>query len=109
MDMSLELFGCISQDIMQRTNFGQRYRETNTEIVNEITDIPKAKYLFKRMDLGGFEAALSNNNLQSCEVLVSNHKHMELKFSKKKELFEVKFRHGYWNPSGVPQHRTNLT
>ena len=47
----LELFESISQDILQRTSFGQRYRETNTntEIIFEITDLKKAKYLFGRM------------------------------------------------------------
>ena len=46
MDIPLELFESISQDILQRTNFGQRYRETNTEIIFEISDVRKAKYLF---------------------------------------------------------------
>ena len=42
MDIPLELFESISQDILQRTSFGQRYRETNTEI----SDLRKPKYLF---------------------------------------------------------------
>ena len=46
MDIPLELFESISQDILQRTSFGQRYRETNTEIIFEISDLRKAKYLF---------------------------------------------------------------
>ena len=46
MDIPLELFESISQDILQRTSFGQRYRETNTEIIFEIPDVRKAKYLF---------------------------------------------------------------
>ena len=114
MDMPQELFNCISQDIMQRTSFGQRYKETNNLIVYEITDLRKAKYLFGRMDLDGSEVdpavtlkrcmAPSENSLERCEVLVSNDKPMELKFNKAKELFEVKFHYGYWNQSGVPQH-----
>ena len=44
MDMLLELF-----DIMQHTSFAQRYKETNTQIVCEMTDLQKAKYLFRRM------------------------------------------------------------
>ena len=99
---------------MQRTNFGQRFRETNTQVVYEITDIRKAKYLFARMDLDGTEVDRSvilkrcmapvQSSLESCEVLVSEEKPMELKFNKPKELFELKFHYGYWNPSGIPQH-----
>ena len=99
---------------MQRTSFGQRFRETNTQVVYEITDIRKAKYLFARMDLDRTEVDRSvilkrcmtpaQNSLESCEVLVSEEKPMELKFNKPKELFELKFHYGYWNPSGIPQH-----
>ena len=42
MDMLQEVFECISKDLMQRTSFGQRFRETNTQVVYEITDIRKA-------------------------------------------------------------------
>lgn len=44
------------------------------------------------------------NSLERCEVLVTNEKPMELKFHKPKELLQLKFHYGYWNPSGVPQH-----
>ena len=114
MDMPQEVFECISKDLMQRTSFGQRFRETNTQVVYEITDMRKAKYLFARMDLDGTEVdpdvilkrrmAPVQNSLERCEVLVSNEKPMELKFNKPKELFELKFHYGYWNASGVPQH-----
>ena len=113
-DMPQEVFECISKDLMQRTSFGQRFRETNTQVVYEITDIRKAKYLFARMDLDGTEVDRSvilkrcmapvQNSLERCEVLVSEEKPMELKFNKPKELFELKFHYGYWNPSGIPQH-----
>ena len=85
----LELFESISQDILQRTSFGQRYRETNTntEIIFEITDLKKAKYLFGRMYLDRFEVDPAdilkrrvsgwNNNVESCEVLASTDKPME--------------------------------
>ena len=53
MDMPQEVFDCISKDLMQRTSFGQRFRETSTQVVYEITDMRKAKYLFTRMDLDG--------------------------------------------------------
>ena len=43
MDMPQEVFECISKDLMQRTSFAQRFRETNTQVVYEITDIRKAK------------------------------------------------------------------
>ena len=55
MDMPQEVFECISKDLMQRTSFGQRFRETNTQVVCEITDMRKAKYFFARMDLDGAE------------------------------------------------------
>lgn len=55
-DMQLELFNSISQDIMQCTRFGHWCREINTQIVYEITDIRKARYLFQgRMDIDGSE------------------------------------------------------
>lgn len=114
MDIPLEWFESISQDILQHTSFGQRYRETNTEIIFEISDLRKAKYLFGRMDLDGFEVdpadilkkhmSTSSNNLERSEVLASTDKPMELKFHKKKELLEVSFHYGYWNPSSIPQH-----
>lgn len=33
MDMPQEVFECISKDLLQRTSFGQRFRETNTQVV----------------------------------------------------------------------------
>lgn len=100
MDIPLELFESISQDMLQRTSFGQRYRETNTEIIFETTNLPKAKYPFGRMDLDGFKVdpadilkkrmSTSSNNLERCEVLASTDKPMELKFHKKKEFLESK-------------------
>ena len=33
MDMPQEVFECLSKDLMQRTSFGQRFRETNTQVV----------------------------------------------------------------------------
>ena len=112
MDQPQEVFECISKDLMQRTSFGHRFRETNTQVVYKITDMRKARYLFARMDLDGAEVdpavifkrcmAPVQNNLERCEVLVSEEKPMELKFNKPKELFELHYR--YWNPSGIPQH-----
>ena len=119
MDMLQEVFECISKDLMQRTSFGQWFRETNTQVVYEITGMRKAKYLIARMDLDSTDVdpdmilkrrmAPVQNRLERCEVLVSNENPMELKFKKTKELFELKFHYGYWNASGIPQHWTNLT
>ena len=110
MDMPQEVFKCISKDLMQRTSFGPQFRETNTQVLYEITDMRKAKYLFMRMDLDGTEVdptvilkrqmAPVKNSLKRCEVLVSNEKPMELKLHKPKELFQLKFHYG----SGVLQH-----
>jgi len=55
MDMLQDVFECISKDLMQHTSFGLRFRETDIQVVYEITDIRKAKYLFARMDLDGAE------------------------------------------------------
>ena len=87
--MPQEVFECISKDLMQRTSFGRRFRETNTQVVYEITDIQKANYLFARMDLDGTEVEHSvilkrcmapvQNSLERCEVLVSEEKPIELK------------------------------
>lgn len=98
----------------QKTLCNVQARETNTQVVYEITDIRKAKYLFAIMDLDGTEVDRSvilkrcmapvQNSLERCEVLVSEEKPMELKFNKPKELFELKFHYGYWNPIGIPQH-----
>ena len=55
MDMPLEVFSCISKDIMDRTTFGHHKTDTNTQSSYRIIDIRKAKYLFRRMDLDGVE------------------------------------------------------
>ena len=46
MDMPLEVFSCISKDIMDRTTFGHHKTDTNTQSSYRIIDIRKAKYLF---------------------------------------------------------------
>ena len=89
MDMLQEVFECISKDLMQRTSFGQWFRETNTQVVYEITDMRKAKYLFARTDLDSTEVDPD----------------MILKFKKTKELFELKFHYCITSF----QHWTNLT
>ena len=63
----------------------------------------KAKYLFTRMALDGTEvdpAVILKRQMSP----VTNEKPMELKFHKPRELLQLKFHYGYWNPRGVPQH-----
>lgn len=111
MDMPREVFTCISKDIMERTNFGHQSNETNTQIIYQIVDLRKAKYLFKRMNLDGAELDRDcilkkplDNGLEKCEVIVCEEKPMELKFHKNNEVLTVTFHYGYWNSSGIPQH-----
>ena len=110
-DMPIEVFLSISKDILDRTNFGHEFSETNTQLLYKINDFRKAKYLFKRMDIDGAEADLENilkkplnSEMERCEVIVSVEKPLELRFHKKNEVLTVKFHYGYWNMSGVPQH-----
>lgn len=97
--------------ILDRTNFGHEFSETNTQLFYKISDFRKAKYLFKRMDIDGTEADYENilkkqinREQERCEVIVSNEKPLELKFHKKNEVLTVKFHYGYWNMDSVPQH-----
>lgn len=110
-DMPGEVFSCIAKDILGRTNFGHQVLETNTWSSYKIVDIRKAKYLFKRMDLDGFETDGERilkkpltEPLERCEVIASEQKPLELKFHKTNEVLSVKFYYGYWNINGIPQH-----
>lgn len=110
-DMPMEVFLGISKDILDRTNFGHEFSETNTKLLYKINDFRKARYLFMRMDIDGAEADRENilkkplnSEMERCEVIVSDEKPMELRFHKKTEVLTVKFHYGYWNKSGVPQH-----
>ena len=110
-DMPMEVLLGISKDILDRTNFGHEFSETNTQQFYKINDFRKALYLFKRMDIDGAEAERENilkkplnSEMERCEVIVSDEKPLELRFHKKNEVLTVKFHYGYWNMSGVPQH-----
>lgn len=110
-DMPKEVMECISKNILDRTNFGHEFSETNSQLFYKIIDFRKAKYLFRRMDIDGVEVELQNilkkqinREQERCEVIVSDEKPLELKFHKKNEILTVKFHYGYWNMDGVPQH-----
>ena len=49
----MEVFECISKDILDQTNFGHEFSETNTHMFYKITDFRKATYLFTRMSIEG--------------------------------------------------------
>ena len=111
MDMPAEVFSSMSEDIMDRTNFGHESSETNTQVTYTIKDFRKAKYLFARMDIDGNEVDRNSilkkefkNSLERCEVIVTEEKPLELKFHRQNEVLSVKFHNGYWNINGVPQH-----
>ena len=111
MDMPSEVFSCLSEGIMQRTNFGHEFIESNTRLIFKIKDIRKAKYLFARMDIDGAEVDRNSllkkkfqDSLERCEVIVTEDKAMELKFNKSSEVLMVTFHYGYWNQHGIPQH-----
>ena len=55
MDMPSEVFSCLSEGIIQRSNFGHKFIESNTRLIFKIKDIRKANYLFARMDIDGAE------------------------------------------------------
>ena len=46
-----EVFASISEEIMGQTNFGHQFSKTNSQIIYNITDFQKAKYLFSRMGI----------------------------------------------------------
>ena len=107
----MEVSECISKDILDWTNFGHEFSETNTQMFYKIIDFWKAKYLFRRMDIDGAEVDRENilkkpinHEMERCEVLVLDEKPLELKFHKKNEVLTVKFHYGYWNMDSVPQH-----
>ena len=56
----MEVFLSISKDILDQTNFGHEFSETNTQLLYKIDDFQKAKYLFKRMNIDDAEADLEN-------------------------------------------------
>ena len=110
MDMPSEVFASIGEDIMGRTNFGHEFSETNSQLIYNVNDFRKAKYLFLRMDIDGTD--INKNNIlkkqmqasERCEVIVTEEKPLVLKFHKTNEVLVVKFHYGYWNTSGIPQH-----
>ena len=111
MDMPSEVFSCLSEGIIQRTNFGHEFIESNTQLIFKIKDIRKANYLFARMDIDGAEVDRNSllkkkfqDSLERCEVIVTEDKPMELKFNKSSEVLMVTFHYGYWNQHGIPQH-----
>lgn len=111
MDMPSEVFSCLSEGIIQRTNFGHKFIESNTQLIFKIKDIWKANYLFARMDIDGAEVDRNSllkkkfqDSLERCEVIVTEDKPMELKFNKSSEVLMVTFHYGYWNQHGIPQH-----
>lgn len=92
-DMPMEVMECISKHILDQTNFGHEFSETNTQLLYKISDFRKAKYLFKRMDIDGTEVDYENilkkqinREQERCEVIVSNEKPLELKFHKKNKF-----------------------
>ena len=111
MAMPSEVFSCLSEGIIQRTNFGHEFIESNTQLIFKIKDIRKANYLFARMDIDGAEVDRNSllkkkfqDSLERCEVIVTEDKPMELKFNKSSEVLMVTFHYGYWNQHGIPQH-----
>ena len=78
MDMPSEVFSCLSEGIIQRSNFGDEFIESNTRLIFKIKDFRKANYLFAQMDIEG--AGVDRNSLlkkkfqdslERCEVIVT--------------------------------------
>ena len=84
------------------TNFGHEFCRTNSQLIYNITNFRKAKYLFSRVDNDGTE--VDRNNIlkkemqvpEWCEVIVTAEKPLVLKFHKQNEGLLVKFHYGYW-------------
>ena len=96
MAMPSEVFSCLSEGIIQRTNFGHEFNESNTQHIFKIKDIRKVNYLFARMDIDGAEVDRNSllkkkfqDSLERCEVIVTEDKPMELKFNKSSEVLMV--------------------
>ena len=76
-DMPEEIFTCIAKDIMDRTNFGHQLSETNSQTIYKIINVRKARYLFARMDIDGFDVDRDSilkkplNDPERCEVVVT--------------------------------------
>ena len=93
-DMPYEVFSCVSKEILDRTNFGHKFNETNTQLLYKIHDFQKARYLFRRMDIDKAEVDLEtilkkplSNEMEKCEVIVSGEKPLQLRFHKKNIYF----------------------
>ena len=96
--MPSEVFSCLSEGIIQCTNFGHEFNESNTQLIFKIKDIQKANYLFAQMDINSAEVDRNSllkkkfqDSLERCEVIVTEDKPMELKFNKSSEVLMVTF------------------
>jgi hypothetical protein len=109
-EVSEEVFGVISNRIIDHNSFGHTTTTTAARVTIVITDKRKAIYLFNRMNDEGVKVEknklLKKNFPDNCfaEVIISKEQPMTLKFSKNKEVLSITFYYGYWNNFGIPQH-----
>lgn len=80
---------------MGHSNFGHEFSETNSQLIYNITDFRKARYLFSKMGSDGTEINKDNilkKQMQAperCEVIVTEEKPLVLKFFTRKMKFRL--------------------
>ena len=95
MDIPLQIFASIGEDLMGHSNFGHEFSETNSQLIYNITDFRKARYLFSKMGSDGTEINKDNilkKQMQAperCEVIVTEEKPLVLKFFTRKMKFRL--------------------
>ena len=114
MDVPLEVFEVTLRHIIQSiNNFGHRFEETPAYIKVSITDRRKAVFIFNKMNVDCVIVSHAkllkrslgiSDELERCEVVISEEKPLELKYHKNNEVLSVYFCHGYWDQYGIPQH-----
>ena len=114
MDVPLEVFEVTLRHIIQSiNNFGHRFEETPAYIKVSITDRRKAAFIFNKMNVDCVIVSHAkllkrslgiSDELERCEVVISEEKPLVLKYHKNNEVLSVYFCYGYWNQYGILKH-----
>ena len=106
MDVPLEVLEVTLRHIIQSNNFGHRFEETPAYIKVSITDTRKAVFIFNKMNVDCVIVSRAkllkrslgiSDELERCEVVISEEKPLVLKYHKNNEVLSVYFCCGYWN------------
>ena len=114
MDVPLDVFEVTLHHVIQSNNFGHRFEETPAYIKVFITDTRKAVFIFNKMNVDCVivsrakllkrSLGIFRNELERCEVVISEEKPLVLKYHKNNEVLSVYICYGYWNQYDIPQH-----